>query len=66
MESIRGIRLYNLMLNFVVLLLNFVCVTVCNIAGKHFGQRQLFKCAIEIKFVLYCIVRHLKALIEYV
>ncbi len=46
------------MLNFVELL-NFVCVTVCNDAGKHFGQRQLFKCAIEIKMciVLYCIVK---------
>ncbi len=42
LESIRGIRLYNLMLNFVELLLNFVCVTVCNDAGKHFGQWQLF------------------------
>ncbi len=38
LESIRGIGRYNLMLN----LLNFVCVTVCNDAGKHSGQWQLF------------------------
>uniref|UniRef100_A0A672NKG6 Si:ch211-225k7.5 n=1 Tax=Sinocyclocheilus grahami TaxID=75366 RepID=A0A672NKG6_SINGR len=29
-----GTRIY-------ILMLNLVCVTVCNVAGKHFGQREL-------------------------